>query len=55
MILDESNRLTLHRMFVVGSSRFTLSAVSRGTNLAPGALDLALSPLERALTRRELS
>ena len=55
VILDESNRLTLHRMFAVGSSRFTLSAVSRGTNLAPGALDPALSPLERALTRRELS
>lgn len=55
VVLDETNRMTLHRMFVVGASRFTLSAVSRGQNLAPGALDPALSPLERALTRREFS
>lgn len=55
VVLDETNRTTLHRMFVVGSSRFTLSAVSRGMALTPGALDAALSPLERALTRRELS
>ncbi|MBP6830550.1 MAG: hypothetical protein KA978_07180 [Deltaproteobacteria bacterium] len=55
VVLDETNRMTLHRMFVVGAARYTVSAVSRGMNLAPGALDPALSPLERALTRRELA
>lgn len=56
VILDDTNRMTLHRVFSVGNARFTLSAVSRGNNLAPGALDGALSPIERALTsRRELS
>ena len=55
VVLDETNRMTLHRMFVVGAARFTLSAVSRGANLSPGALDPALSPLERALTRREFA
>lgn len=55
VVLDDTNRMTLHRMFNVGTSRFTVTAVSRGLNLAPGALDPALSPLERVLTRRELS
>ncbi len=55
VVLDETNRTTVHRMFTVGASRFTLSAVSRGLDLSPGALDPALSPLERALTRTELS
>jgi hypothetical protein len=55
VVLDTANRLTLHRMFNVGASRFTLSAVSRGVNIAPGALDPALSPLERVLGRQELS
>jgi hypothetical protein len=55
VVLDETNRLTVYRMFAVGATRFTLSAVSRGLNVAPGALDPALSPLERALARRSLS
>jgi len=55
VVLDETNRLTLHRMFTVGPSRFTVTAVSRGLPLAPSALDPALSPLERVLGRRELS
>ncbi len=55
VVLDETNRMTVYRMFTVGASRFTLSAVSRGMNLAPGALDPALSPLERALMPRHYS
>ncbi len=55
LVHDETNRMTLHRMFVVGAARYTVTAVSRGMALAPGALDPALSPLERALTKRELS
>jgi hypothetical protein len=55
VVLDENNRLTVHRMFMVGASRFTLSAVSRGMNVAPGALDPALSPLERVLSPKTLS
>ena len=55
VVLDETNRTTLHRMFVVGPTRFTVSAVSRGLEVGPGALDPALSPLEQALTRREPS
>jgi hypothetical protein len=55
LVLDETNRMTLHRMFVVGAARYTVTAVSRGMALAPGALDPALSPLERALTKRERS
>lgn len=52
VILDDTNRMTLHRIFRVASSRFTLSAISRGAALAPGALDGALSPLERVLDPR---
>lgn len=55
VVLDETNRVTLHRIFSVGETRFTLSAVSRGKALGPGALDPALLPLERVLGRRELS
>ncbi len=49
VVLDDSNRLTLHRIFDVRGSHFTVSAVARGTMLVPGALDGALAPLERVL------
>ncbi|MFO0664221.1 MAG: hypothetical protein U0174_09720 [Polyangiaceae bacterium] len=54
LILDETNRTLLFRLFSVGDSRFALSAVCRGKLLAPGALDPALAPLEVALKRREV-
>lgn len=49
---DVTSQLVLHRFFVVDGLRFTLSAVSRGMYLAPGALDPALAKLEGALTKR---
>ncbi len=50
VVLDETNCMTLHRMFAVGPAHFTVSAVARGVHLGPGALDPALSSLERALS-----
>lgn len=55
VVLDETNRITVHRLFSVGDTRFNLSAVSRGRAMAPGVLDPALLPLERVLGRKELS
>jgi hypothetical protein len=52
VIMDDTNRLTLHRIFNVQSTRFTVSAVARGKLLVPGALDGALAPLERVLAHR---
>jgi hypothetical protein len=54
VLLDTANRITLHRVFTVGGARYTLSGVARGSNVAPSALDPALSPLERVLGRPEL-
>jgi hypothetical protein len=53
VVLDDASRTTVHRMFEVGDAHFTLSAVSRGTPLMPGALDAALSPIEQALAPRQ--
>lgn len=55
VVLDETNCMTLHRMFAVGPAHFTVSAVARGVHLGPGALDPALSSLERILAPRALS
>lgn len=52
VVLDESNQHILHRIFSVDSVRFTLTAVSRGVDVAPGALDAALGKLERLLAKR---
>ncbi len=51
LVLDDANRMTLHRIFRVGDARFTVSAVARGQGLPPTALDGALAPLERVLAR----
>ncbi len=53
VLLDDAQRTTVHRMFALGSERFTLSAVSRGAALFPGALDAALPAVERALAPRQ--
>lgn len=53
LVHDESNQLTLHRIFRVGGTQFLLSAVARGQDLRPDALDPALGKLERALARPE--
>lgn len=55
VVEDASSQLVLHRFFVVDGLRFTLSAVSRGMYLAPGALDPALASLEGALTKRQVA
>jgi len=52
VVLDESNQHILHRIFAVDSVRFTLTAVSRGVYVAPGALDAALGKLEKVLARQ---
>lgn len=52
VVLDESNQHVLHRIFAVDSVRFTLTAVSRGVHVTPGALDAALGKLEKVLTKR---
>lgn len=52
VVLDESNQHVLHRIFVVDGTRFTLTAVSRGVYVQPGALDAALGKLERVLARQ---
>lgn len=52
VVLDESNQHVLHRIFVVDGTRFTLTAVSRGVHVAPGALDAALAKLEAVLGRK---
>ncbi len=50
VVLDQASQTTLHRIFKVGDVRFTVSALSRGQTLVPGALDGALAPLQRLLT-----
>jgi len=52
VVLDESNQQVLHRIFTVDSTRFTLTAVSRGVHVTPVALDAALGKLERVLAKR---
>lgn len=52
VVLDQSNQHVLHRIFTVDSSLFTLTAVSRGLYIAPGALDGALVKLERTLAKK---
>lgn len=52
VVLDDSNQHVLHRIFAVESVRFTLTAVSRGVYVAPGALDAALGKLEKVLAKR---
>lgn len=52
VVLDESNQHILHRIFSVDSVRFTLTAVSRGVYVAPGALDAALGKLEKLLAKK---
>jgi hypothetical protein len=53
VLLDDAQRTTVHRMFALGSERFTLSAVARGAALFPSALDAALPALERALAPQQ--
>jgi hypothetical protein len=55
LVHDESNQRILHRIFSVGPTRFLLTAVARGLELAPQALDPALGKLEQVLTRQEPS
>lgn len=54
VVHDESNQMILHRLFLVGGVQFLLTAVSRGKDVAPNALDPALSKLEHALSRQEV-
>lgn len=54
VVHDESNQMLLHRIFRVGNQQFLLTAVSRGQDVAPSALDPALAKIERALSRPEL-
>lgn len=49
VVHDSADQHAIHRVFDVGPQRFTLTAVSRGTHVAPGALDGALGKLQRAL------
>ncbi len=55
VVHDESNQMLLHRIFRVGSQQFLLTAVARGIEVSPSALDPALGKLERALARTEAS
>jgi hypothetical protein len=55
VLLDDANRMTIHRTFTVGAARYTLSGVARGRSLAPGALDPALLSVERALLQQDYS
>ena len=48
VVRDAASRAILHRLFSTAGSRYLLTAVSR-RSLDPGALDPALSKLERVL------
>ncbi len=54
VVHDESNQMLLHRIFRVGADQFLLTAVTRGKDVAPSALDPALAKLERVLARPTL-
>lgn len=54
VIHDESNQRILHRIFQTGGASFLLTAVTKGQDVTPSALDVALGKLERALTRPEI-
>jgi len=54
VVHDEANQRLLHRVFRVGGAQFLLTAVSRGQDVAPSALDPALGKLERALSRPQI-
>ncbi len=49
VVHDSWNHYVLHRIFEVDAQRFTLTAVSRGMHVGPGALDAALGKIERVL------
>jgi hypothetical protein len=49
MVHDESNTITLCRIFRVGGQRLSLTAVSTGTPLTPTALDPALVKVDAVL------
>lgn len=55
VVLDDSNRMIVHRTSAVADVRFTLSGSARGRSLAPGILDPALVSVERALGRPSAS
>jgi predicted regulator of Ras-like GTPase activity (Roadblock/LC7/MglB family) len=50
MVHDESNKLTLCRIFRVGGKRLLLTAVSTDAQLLPTALDPALAKLDTVLS-----
>ncbi|MBS2013248.1 MAG: hypothetical protein JST00_10195 [Deltaproteobacteria bacterium] len=54
VVHDEANQRLLHRVFRAGGAHFLLTAVSRGQDVNPSALDPALGNLERALSRPEI-
>lgn len=49
LVNDADNSVTLCRLFHVDKQRLSLTAVSRGVQLAPAALDPVLVPLQAAL------
>lgn len=52
MLHDETNSVTLIRIFHVGGQRLSLTAVSTGAQLSPMALDPALVKLSAVLSNR---
>ncbi len=52
MVHDESNKVTLCRIFHVGNQRLSLTAVSTGTQLTPTALDPALVKVDAVLGQK---
>jgi len=54
VVHDASNQMLVHRIFQVGGQAFMLTAVARGQEVSPNALDPALGKLERALARPEI-
>jgi hypothetical protein len=51
VLRDEDNQVILHRVFHIDAARYVLTAVAKGTQLAPDTLDPALTALERVLAR----
>ncbi|MFN7980961.1 MAG: hypothetical protein U0Q11_03810 [Vicinamibacterales bacterium] len=49
LVHDADNSVTLCRLFHVDKQRLSLTAVSRGVQLGPAALDPVLVPLQTAL------
>ena len=54
VIHDDANQRILHRLFTTAGQRFLLTAVAKGHDVTPIALDAALGKIERALARPEL-